>query len=329
MLALALILGCSKGPMTPDDVRAELDNPSARLSAGNLPGVTDDFFASRESWAGETNAWGWVDGASGARIGPARMADRVLDRGNLERLVNPALGGIFCATDFVLQLASFEDCDRGDTCEVEFVLKACMMRLGGDESAKGKLRFTLSEQTASDFDRGSLSLGFEDWRFTDGDLWAEMDGLLAIEGTSWHDGSREEVLYTSDFSVRGLDPAERGVFRSGETFDRRVRAALRFTYEDLGASETGTVEILAWVDEDGDGRDDGSVVLRFGVEVSPFDGGTLAGFTAELIDAQGTWSCTWEVAEQTSDEGGTTVTSRGTCTDPAGETVSFDGSVTD
>lgn len=330
MLVLALMLGCSKDPLSPDDVRAELDNPTARLSASSIPDVADDFFASKDAWGGEASAWGWVDlGRSNARIGAEGMRDRVMDRGNLERMVNPALGGIFCAADFVLQLSSFEECSRGDTCEVELVLKACMLNLAGDEAAKGKLRFTLREEQQADFDRGSLSLGFEDWRYTNGDFWAELDGLLAIEGTSWHDGSKEEILYTSDFSLRSVDPDARGLFRSGEVFERRARAALRFTYEDLGGSETGTVEILAWVDEDGDGREDGSVVVRFGVEVSPLADGTLAGFTVELIDATGTWSCAWTTAEQSSGDGGTTWTSGGTCTDPSGATVSFDGSVTD
>ncbi|MEZ4316802.1 MAG: hypothetical protein R3F61_04850 [Myxococcota bacterium] len=333
MLALALLFACNKGPMGPDDVRAEMENPSGRLTAQNLPGVADDFFASSEAYDGESLAWGWVGNARGGgtseRLGPDRMADRVRDLANLDGFVSKGLGDIFCATDFLLQLSTFESCDRGNTCEVELVVKACLMRIGedGDEAAKGKLRFTLREEQDRDFDRGSLSLGFEDWRFTDGDAWAELEGLLAIEGTSWHDGSREEVLYSADFSTRGLDPDARGVFRSGETFDRRVRAAMRFVYEDDGTTETGTIELLAWVDEDGDGDEDGSVVVRFGVEVSTLDTGTMTGLTAELVDATGVWTCTWNVAEQLSDSDGTTWTSAGTCTDPNGESVSFEGSV--
>ncbi len=343
MLALApltLLFACNNGPMDAEDVRAELDNPTARLDASTLPDVTDDFFLNDEAFDRETNAFSFLGSAeSGARLGPEGMAERVRGFANasdLQDIAAPALGDVFCATDFLLQLSSFEDCDRGNTCEVELVLKACLLRIGedGDDSAKGKIRFTLREEERSDFDRGTLELGFEKWRYTEASgAWTQLDGLLAIEGTSWHDGSREELVYSADFSTRGFDPEARGVFRSGETYERIVRAAMRFVYEEVGSTETGSVEMLAWVDEDGDGREDATAVIRFSVEVSPLgatdEDGTLTGFTAEVIDASGTWTCTWNVAEQVSDTDGTTWTSAGTCTDPDGETVNFDGTVFD
>ena len=338
MLAFALLFACNNGPMDAEDVRNELDNPTARLDASTLPDVTDDFFLNDEAFDRELGAFGFLGSAgSSSRVGPQGMAQKVRDFASVEGLQDvgaPALGDFFCATDFLLQLATFEDCSRGNTCEVELVLKACLFRIGenGDESAKGKIRFTVREEQQQDFDRGALELGFEKWRYTEADgAWTQLDGLLAIEGTSWHDGTREELVYSADFSTRGFDPDARGVFRSGETFDLAVRAAMRFVYEQVGDTEVGTVEMLAWVDEDGDGRDDGSAVIRFSVDVSPLGAtdqdGTLTGFTAEVIDATGTWSCTWNVAEQTSDTDGTTWTSAGTCTDPNGETVTFDGSV--
>ena len=83
MLILTALLCCNQGPLDPDDVRSHLENPTARLAADNLPGVTDDFFGSSESWAGEglTNGWlGVFRGDSTLDMGMARTDSRSLAR---------------------------------------------------------------------------------------------------------------------------------------------------------------------------------------------------------------------------------------------------------
>lgn len=336
MIVLALLAGCKSGPMDPATVREHLDAPTARLTSGSIPDLTDDWFASRETWMGENMTFGWLDifrgdsslepTASARRVPRVSAVKRALE--DLRTVENPLLGEVICASSFLLSLASYEDCSRGDTCEVELVVDSCLLSIAGDEAAKGKIRLTIAEQQADDFDRGSFSIGFEKWRWTlpDG-AWGQLDGLVAIEGTSYHDGSREELLYTADFASKGFDPLERGLFKSGKEWDRSVRAAMRLLYEDVGGSQSGTVEVLAWVDEDGDGRPDASAVLRFSATTTALDDGALAGFTMEVIDGNGTWTCTWEAAEEASDRSSTTWSSRGSCTDPGGQVVDFDGSV--
>ena len=333
--ALSLLVACGAQPLTPDEVRAEIDSPSGHLSAETLPDVADDFLLASDTWGSETSAWGWVDqaGGGGGDVPPAArwVAEQAAEAGLLEdNLANAFfLADLFCATDFIVQLSEFEDCDRGETCEVELVLSSCLLRMGdNDPDASGKIRFTLSEEETAEYDRGSLELSFEDWRATRSDgYWGDLHGLIGIEGTSFSDRTREELLYSADFTHEVIDPEEVGLFNDGVIWSRRVKAALRFAYESDGVTDQGTVDLLTWVDEDGDGSPDGSVVMRFAVEASPLEDGTLVGATLELIDADGTWTCSWSLTEQTLEDGATRVSSAGTCTDPDGETVDFDGSV--
>ena len=318
-MILFALMACN-GPLSPDDIRTQLDNPTATLSADTIPDVTDDWFRSQAGYTGEKDAWGLVNLASGDPVNSFIDLPGNLGPSPYATLASAALGDVVCAVDFVAQLSTFDSCESGSTCKASFTFNSCLL---DDEGAKGKIRFTITEENLSEYDRGSLKIEFINFRTTDASgIWDQLDGSIEIETTEYSDGLRSELIYGIDFKERTFDPEQRSLFQNGQLTEERIRAAFRVSAFDDGTQENLEVEMLAWLNENGNNEE--SVVVRFDLGV--FDD-SLVGASLELIDAAGSWTCTWESAEQQVGEV-TTWISRGTCTDPDGETVTFDGKVT-
>lgn len=307
MLLIALI-ACNNA-LDADDVRRQLDAPTARLTAATLPQVADDLVMSQRTVASERAAMGLQSG--GSRSSTARSAvDGFLGGGG-------ALGTFGCAVGTAASIQSNE-CVRGQTCRTRFTFKSCLL---DDPLADGKIRFTVEERERRDYDEGRLTVDFRGWQTSaDENSVYRTDGEIEVEARTWP--NKEEIVYTADFASSVRDAGVRGDEGIQELVE--VMAALRITSEDTAEGEDVSVEVLGWVDEDGDGVQDGSVVLRMSASI--FDEGDALQTTLELVDAAGTWTCTYSVEEeQTSD--GVVWTSQGSCTDPSGAPVDFEGVV--
>lgn len=306
-----LLVACNPS-LKASDVRRELDAPSARLDASTLPQITDDLFQGSAARNGEASAWNW-----------SGRADSSPSAGLMSPTRGPAvtqglLGGVGCAVGTLASIDSSGDCGRGNSCKTKFVLRSCLL---DDPLAQGRIAFTVEQKAKRDYDQGKVTIDFRDWGTSGAEGYLDhLDGAIEVESTSWDD--RDELIYTSDFTAGTWDldaPASERVLN-----EQRVRGALRFVSETDGDDLEASVEVLGWIDEDGDGEDDGSIVLRLSTQV--LDEGSFVGATFEVIDAQGTWTCSFTAAEESRADG-TTWTSAGTCTDPDGNAVDFDGVV--
>lgn len=307
MLLIALI-ACNNA-LDADGVRGQLDAPTARLTARTLPQVADDLIMSQRTVASERHAMGLQ--AGGSRSSTARSAvDGFLGGGG-------ALGTFGCAVGTAASIQSNE-CRRGQTCRTRFTFKSCLL---DDPLADGKIRFTIEERERRAYDEGRLTVDFRGWQTAvDDSTVHRTDGEIEVEARTWP--NKEEIVYTADFVSSVRDAGARG--DEGIQEQVEVLSALRMTYEDTADGEDVSVEVLGWVDDDGDGVQDGSVVLRMNASI--FDEGDALQTTLELVDATGTWTCTYTIQEAPNGDG-VEWTSQGSCTDPSGATVDFDGSV--
>lgn len=300
------------------DVRDSLDAPTAQLDADLIPQVADDWFRATNLYRTQDWALGLVSLARGLQ------GRRALPIDTPEVPAEPLLGGVVCAASYIAELASYEQCERGDTCTAQLTLRSCLLT---DAYARGKMQLRVSEQQGADFDRGSLEIEFDDFR-TDDPLRAgfasELDGIILVEGTTFSEREREEIVYLADFRTRELDMGRRGVFGGGVVLDQQVRAGIRLAAESTEGAEEVSVEMVAFVDDDGDGIPTASVVIRMGLQ--ELEGGELEGLTLVLEGAGGGWTCTWDTVDLQSDDLSTT-TSSGFCIDPDGNRVGFSGTV--
>lgn len=314
-----VLMAC--GPANDEvDIRDAFDAPTANLTADLIPQVADDWFRGTNLY--DTQSWArslvGITGGSRAR--------RSLPIGTPEVPSEELLGGVICAASYIAELAAYEQCQRGDTCTAQLTLRSCLL---SDTYARGKMQLRISEQQAADFDRGSLEIEFDRFRTDDpirSGFATELDGLISIEGTTFTEREREEVAYLADFRIREFDMDRRGVFGGGITLEQQVRAGIRLVAETTEGAEEVSVEMVAFVDDDGDGIPTASVVLKMGLQ--ELEGGELQGLTLVLEGAGGGWTCTWDTVELASDDRSTT-TSSGSCIDPDGNRVGFSGTVSE
>lgn len=220
-----------------------------------------------------------------------------------------ARGSVACALGAV---TSFRDeCRPGNDCTVSFNFHSCLL---DDANASGRIKFTVRERTTRRFDRGTVTMDFRKWQTTlDEDTVSHVDGVVEVEATRYD--TRDTLLTVAEFE-HGVHTLAGDVLR-----EESVRGALRIVSEDQEDGEDITIEVLGWVDEDGDGEDDGSIVIR--VKASVLEDGDYLDVRFEVEDASGIWACAYTGIE----EDGEVWTSVGTCTDPSGDTVSFEGVV--
>lgn len=333
---LTTFVGCNKTEtLTPEEVRAELDNPSGSVDDGSMVAIADDWFGAGSAFEAEDMA-GILKTSQSRRARTGTPLDVIVAPEVLDNALNfgaaSTVVDIFCVTDLITDISEFDDCETGTTCEVELTIDSCILRLGddGDDLAKGSITFTLSETTTAEYNRGELSIEFEDWQYSSGQIVDYTDGLIALEFTEWLTEDRDEIIYSVDLTQKNINPDEDGVFTDGATWENRARAAMRITTLSEGATESATLELLAFVDIGNDGTQEDTLVITLDfttTEVS--DAVDSASLTLQVRGSNGSFTCSWQgaVAEQTEDTTG--YHSEGTCVDDdTGETFNWNGTHT-
>lgn len=324
--------GCSD-LLTPERVREHLDNPTAAASAKTLPRSSRDYFAAQRVSAAQSFAFFAKGLATGNGADDAAISGAFSTAENT--LSKAGLGDVICAGGFIADAATFDGCELGGDCDAELVLDSCIMRASGDDHATGKLVFRLksesSESLGEAFHRSELRLTFEDFEVTDGNEVDYFDGILAIETTAHLDSEADEgnieVVIAADVTQQRRR-IERGWFDDGLMESHRATAGVRFTAAADDDSASVDVELLAFIDEDDNTREE-SLALVFGAdaqEVSPDK--VLAEATLSVRGSNGDFTCTWGGASEATAQGVVTVQSDGSCIDDDGETFEFSGTAT-
>lgn len=326
----SLSLACGPGYLTPEEVRRHLDEPSGQISANTIGFATDDFFKAQKASAAEGTA-NFIK-SSESDGGAAAWAAGVIESGNMEKAVAMGaiedIGDLFCAASLVASIASFDSCQEDSSnCEAELVLDSCILRIGegGDELARGKLLFRIRTEETDDYQRSELRIEFEDFEVTeneDEELTRYFGGILAVETTT--SDSRDEIIMSCDLKNE-LRSQDRGLFNDGVVEGERLSVALRFLAEQDEDSAAGSLEILAFLDDTDDSRDE-SVVLSFAAESRRIDEDTsIAGATLSVRGSNGDFECTWTSAKEQVSEQSSTYESAGNCVDnETGETFDWE-----
>ena len=322
-------MGCSD-LLTPEQVRNHLDAPTSSASPRSMPRVARDYFAAQRAGQAQSLAFfakGLATGNSSndaAISGAFGAADGVVSKA--------AFIDAVCATNLVLDLATFDGCGLGDDCDAEIVLDGCILRAAGDEHATGKIVFRLKSQSASSLGetshRSELRLTFEDFEVTNGDEVDYFDGILAIETSVKADAAdviaNLEVVVAADVTQQRRRIV-RGWFDDGMIESHRATAGIRFTAAADANSASVDVELLAFIDEDDNARDE-SLVLVFSADANIVSSEqTLAQATLSVRGSNGDFTCTWGGASEAEADGAVTVSSAGVCIDEDGETFVFEG----
>lgn len=314
--------GCGQR-LTPERVRELLDAPTGDVSPDTMGRVTRDLFG--------------ADRATGAEaLAQLIKADQSDGGGNAVRPI-PGVqtgvledaGDVFCVGGLVAGLATFDACELGEECDGDVTIDSCLLRVGedGDEDARGKIRFRLQNVVDSAFDRSTMSIEFQEWKASHDETTLDtLDGQIALESTRATDDTSIDLVFASDFDMN-LVLKEHGLFEDGIQERTEVVAGLRFQASETEDSAQGQLDVLAFVDENGNRED--SVTIRLAAESHRVDAdNATASATLEVIAANGTFACTWSGAEESVDRDGVRVTSAGSCVDEDGETFEFSAEAT-
>jgi hypothetical protein len=309
LTAATLALGltaCGPGYMTPDDVRAHLALPSGSVAPDTIGSATDEFFLAQRASETETQAFFFKDdGAAAAAFANGSMSNAV-------GVSNAAsLGDVACAAGLVASLSKFDECSVDEDCEVSVTLNSCVLRVAGDDNARGSIKFRFKNEVEPEFRQSELTLEFQALEFSEAGASAFLEGAVAVEFTEIGDEHVEVILSADvDFQVRGFD---RGFFDDDIQERVQIRVALRFTASATEDAQQGRLEILAFVDVDGEQE---SVVLTFAAESRQIDSDTtLAGATLSVRGTNGAFECTWAAASERLDVDSATYESEGNCVD--------------
>ncbi len=329
------LVGCKEEYLTPEEVRVQLEDPTGSVDDSSLPTLADDWFGAGDAFAAEDMA-GAIKTSQSRRTRRGRpldilLAPEVLDSALSYGVASTAVD-IFCVTDLVTDISEYDDCDRGDTCEVELTIDSCILRIGdnGDELASGSITFTLTETSTSEYDRGELKITFDAWEYTEGDNVDHTDGILALEVTEYKNVDKDEVIYSVDLARKLIDPDEDGLMSDGAIWEGRSRAAMRITSLVTANAESATLEILCWVDIGDDGtHEDTLVVLMDYTSVQLTPEVQRSAVTLQVKGTNGSFTCSWTSSVNDRAENSTTYHSEGECVDDdTGETFSWNGTHT-
>lgn len=331
-LTLALSSACGTDYLSPEDVRSHLLLPRGSVDADTVGRVTDDFMNTQEAQGAESFAFFLKSSESGDDSASAWAAELTAsgDTGAMEKAVSYGaaedISDIFCAASLVAAIASFDDCDQNaSSCEVKLTIDSCVFRIGegGDDNARGSIIFELKSDTGEGWSREQLSITFDELETTNSD--GNMDflgGLIAIEATEIGTGY-SEVIFSADIDEQERT-VERGFLDDGMLWRKRVTAAARFTAQDSAEVSSGTMDIVAFVDDNDDTRDE-SVIITFAAESRQIDEDTeLAGATLIVRGSNGAFTCTWEAASEEREGSVSSYDSNGSCLDEdSGETFEW------
>lgn len=319
-LSALTLAACGPNYLTPDQVRDHIANPGGEVSSNTVGFATDDIFRAKRASSAESNAF-FLKGTSAAV--PMQTA---------ASFANP-VADAFCTASLVASIAAFDDCSAGaDNCEAEFVIDSCVLKLGedgGDVNADGRIRFLISNQNDGNTRAEELRITFEGFSSSlvaessdPAEFIEQFDGIIAVATTEELDNSRSEVIFSADvdYSTRVVDP---GFFDDGIVERTRLTAALRFLEERGEDFESGSLDLLAFVDDSDDTRDE-SVVLTFAAESRRIDNLELTNATLELTGSNGAFLCTFNSAEEQLGNETASYTSSGNCIDQeTGEEFNF------
>lgn len=312
--------GCAER-LTPELVRGYLDEPAGDVSPEAMTKVTRDLFRT----SGATAAERFVDLLRFNQGGGGTNNALPVQTGVLE-----AAGDVFCVSSLVADIATFDGCELGDSCNAELVLDSCLLRIGdeGDEDARGKFVLKLDNEVTSSASVSTLGIELGGWESSRDDAeLTTFNGVIAVEVTEDNDDSALELVFASDFEA-GVKRKERGFFDDGIEELVNMSAGLRFAAETDDLGGRGSLEVLTFVDEDGGRSQSVSVVMS--AEGHQIDAeSAVASASLEVRGSNGTFSCTWGGTSQSADRDGIRVQSSGECIDEDGEVFSFDGSADD
>lgn len=341
LVAAALLGSACSDLLTPEKVREHLANPAAAVDDATMGRTARDFFAAQRASSAQSLAFLARDdgGATSNLAGAWLTGATALGAGRtMSFSASDDIGDVFCGANLAAAIIRFDGCEVGDNCEADLEVDSCVLRIGdgADENARGKIVFKLKNTADAELQRTELRLTFEDFEVSGDDDTADyFDGLLALETTEFLDrdedaADRVELILAADLTQQTRRIERFPVFDDGMITSTRATAGLRFTAVDGDSEDSVAVEMLAFVDEDDNTRDQ-SVVLRFGAssnEVSPDR--TLAEATLEVEGSNGSFSCTWSAASEELGEDGApgSVESAGSCVDDEGKTFDFEASST-
>ena len=326
LFALALSVGCGSGYLTPDQVREHLDNPSGSVTGDTMPHAGDDFFKAKRADSFNGSATLIKQDSEGTSRDAQGIVDFGMERSVLvTQMASP--GDVLCAAGLLTNLSKFDECEDEDNCEITLTIDSCVMRVAGDDEARGKLFFHLKNESRENYYHSQLDIEFEAFEFTTevNDRAQFIEGILAIDVTEETTGDTDtaEVILSADVNaeIRGF---ERGLFNDDIYERARTTVALRFKTVESPEVDTASLEILAFVDETDDTRDE-SVVLSFEAESRRISADKeLAGATLSVRGSNGSFDCTWSEATESHTVGTSTYTSAGECVDENGEVTTWD-----
>ncbi|MCC7108027.1 MAG: hypothetical protein IT382_01955 [Deltaproteobacteria bacterium] len=325
LLSAALLIagtGCGQR-LTPERVRELLDAPTGDVSPDSMGRVTRDLFGADRATGAEALAQlikaDQGDGSSNAvRPIPGVQTGVIEDAGD-----------VFCVGGLVAGLATFDGCELGEECDADVTIDSCLLRVGdeGDEAARGKIRFQLTNVVEAELERSTMSIEFQEWKAShDEDTLDTLDGVIALESSRATDDSAIDLVFAADFD-QNLVLKEHGLFEDGIQERTETVAGLRFQASETEDSAQGQLDVLAFVDENGNREE--SVTIRLAAESHRVDADNATASAAlEVIAANGTFACTWSGAEEAVDNDGVHVTSAGSCVDEDGETFDFSAEAT-
>lgn len=330
--------GCSD-LLTPDKVRDHLADPRAAVDDDTMGRTARDFFAAQRASSAQSLAFlARDDSDATSNLAAAWVAGDEAWRRSMSFAAGDDIGDVLCAANLAAAIIIFNGCETGDNCEANLEVDSCVLRIGdgADENARGKIVFKLKNTTDDELQRTELRLTFEDFEVSGDDDTADyLDGLLALETTEFLDrdagaADRVEVILAADLTQQSRRLERFPIFDDGKITSTRTTAGLRFIANDGDTEDSVGVELLAFVDEDDNARDQ-SVVLRFGASEKEVSADrTLADATLEVEGSNGAFACTWTAASEDLSEDGDrgSVESAGNCVDDDGETFSFEASST-
>ncbi len=332
----AAAAGCGPNYLTPDLVREHLAAPKGSVSKDSIPRATRSFFRAKEATAAEAQAFFVKDrGAAGGGDPEADSGSGIMQNA-VETGGAETAADVLCGAALVANISDFEACEEGEDCEVDLTIDACVLRIGEnpDVNARGSIHFKLKHTIEPEDERLEIRITFDEFQLsddTDGDVVRRLDGIIALETTTHEDEelASAEVIFSADvdFQKRLTRP---DFFQDAVIERARLTAALRFTGDETATDSQGRLEILCFVDESDDTRDESvSIVLAAESHRLESQDLTTAAASIEVTGSNGSFACTWSAAEQDLGPDGSRVTSQGECVDEDGETFTFSSVITE
>jgi len=329
MSIVPALTACGPNYLTPDQVRSHIENPGGEVSSAKMPFAVDDLFRAKRASGAEDYAFflkGDAPGASMAMSNSVSYANPVAD--------------VFCAASLVASIAAFDDCTEGTDCEAEFIIDSCLLRMGdnGDELADGRIVFYIkSVETETAFE-DEMRITFEAFSSTftsdvldsgeevTTEVTETLDGIIAVASTQQKERDEVEAIFSADVDYR-VQKADVGMFEDPILERSRATAAMRFTAIEEEGFSSGTLDLLAFVDETDDTRDE-SVVISFAAESRDVGNLNLSNATLEVSGSNGNFICSFSSAEETLGAETSSYHSEGQCTDlDSGEEWTFNSDV--